>query len=317
MTLGIRRRRRRVRPWWAIFALVVHFPVGAAPNVVVSIAPLHSLVSAILEGVAEPALLMRGQQSPHTHRLRPSQVRAIYGADLVFWIGPGLESGLARYLRERPPREAISLAAIPEVRLLQARRGGLWPDTEGPDLDVSNRGVANQPNIDPHLWLDPQNAIVWAQAIAARLIAIDPNNRDRYEANLGALQNELWQTESQVINALKAADHQTFLVIHDSYQYFEKRFGIPAAGALLVGDQHQPGARRVGMLRAQLEQSGAACIAFQPQFSERLVETIAEGFTVNTARVDPLGSHLEPGRQFYAELLTDIAKRLAQCLTSE
>ncbi len=68
----------------------------AEPNVVVSIKPLHSLVSKVMDGVAVPDLIITGNQSPHNFSLKPSQAAAIQNADAVFWIGHTLESSLEK-----------------------------------------------------------------------------------------------------------------------------------------------------------------------------------------------------------------------------
>src|SRR3546814_16837770 len=67
-----------------------------APKVVASINPVHSLVAAVMKGVAMPHLLVRGAGSPHSYSLRPSDAEALQSADAVFWIGRGLETFLAK-----------------------------------------------------------------------------------------------------------------------------------------------------------------------------------------------------------------------------
>ena len=61
-----------------------------APSVAADILPVHSLVSQVMDGVGDPALILPPGASPHGHSLRPSEARSIRQADVVFWIGPGL-----------------------------------------------------------------------------------------------------------------------------------------------------------------------------------------------------------------------------------
>ena len=65
-------------------------------KVVTSIKPIHSLVAGVMQGVAEPALLVKGAASPHSFNLRPSDARALNQADLVFWVGEDLETFLTK-----------------------------------------------------------------------------------------------------------------------------------------------------------------------------------------------------------------------------
>jgi len=73
---------------------------AAEPMVVASIRPIHSLAAAVMEGVGTPTLLIEGVASPHSYALRPSDARALAQADVVFWIGEGLETLLGKPLAD-------------------------------------------------------------------------------------------------------------------------------------------------------------------------------------------------------------------------
>lgn len=70
----------------------------AEPQVVVSIKPIHALTAAIMAGVGEPSLILKGAASPHGYALSPSDARALQNADLLIWVGPGLEGFLVSSL---------------------------------------------------------------------------------------------------------------------------------------------------------------------------------------------------------------------------
>jgi zinc transport system substrate-binding protein len=76
---------------------------AAEPKVVASIKPLHSLVASVMGDTGTPALLVGGMQSPHDYQLKPSQVELMHHADIVFYVGPGLETFLTRTLADLPP----------------------------------------------------------------------------------------------------------------------------------------------------------------------------------------------------------------------
>ena len=68
------------------------------PRVVASVKPVHSLVAGVMAGVGTPQLLIDGAQSPHTFSMRPSDAQALADADIVFWMGPEIETPLVRPL---------------------------------------------------------------------------------------------------------------------------------------------------------------------------------------------------------------------------
>ena len=83
-------------------ALVLTAAIGeasAAPRVVASIKPVHSLVAGVMEGVGMPSLLVKGGASPHSYAMKPSEARALRNADLIFWIGGALETFLPKTLK--------------------------------------------------------------------------------------------------------------------------------------------------------------------------------------------------------------------------
>src|SRR5688500_8668175 len=95
---------------------------AAAPEVVVSIKPIHSLVAGVMQGVGEPLLLVKGFGSEHSYSLRPSEARALAQADVVFWVGETMEAFLIKPI-ESLSREAriLELGEAPGLTLLPTR----------------------------------------------------------------------------------------------------------------------------------------------------------------------------------------------------
>ena len=178
-------------------------PIGAAEiNVVASIKPVHSLVAGVMEGVAEPVLLIRGTGSEHSYSLRPSQARALDQADVVFWVGETMETFLLKPLQAfSGDAKVIELWQIPGLALLPTREGGMWeahdhgneradadPDhdegehveeneDEGEHVDADHEAAEHHAHgeTDMHIWLDPANAKVLVPAIATALSDADPD----------------------------------------------------------------------------------------------------------------------------------------------
>lgn len=79
-----------------------------APQVAVDIAPVHSLVARVMEGVGTPDLIVQPGASPHEYSLRPSEAAALQEADLVFWIGPDLTPWLTETIATLAPNAAVT-----------------------------------------------------------------------------------------------------------------------------------------------------------------------------------------------------------------
>ena len=298
-----------------------------ALRVVVSIKPLHALVAGVMGDVGAPKLLLEGGQSPHTYTLKPSDAHALSQADAVFWIGPVLETFLAKPVAALP-RSAlrVTLGEAAGVRLLPVREGGAWEqhahadDHAGHDHDHDHHQDGDHhhdgadESFDPHLWLDPANAQAMVAAIAAVLAQARPADAATFERNAAALKARLEALDRALADQLAPLKGRPYIVYHDAYQYLEARYGLTVAGALALDPDRPPSARRVAEIRATIKASGAACVFAEPQFPPAIINTVIEGTGARVGVLDPIGADLAPGPDAYFTLLEGLARSLAGCL---
>lgn len=291
-------------------------PAAAAPTVVASIAPVHSLVAAVMAGVGEPRLLVPGGSSPHSHALRPSDARAIEAAGLVIWVGPGLENFLERPIASLARAgEVLRLADIEGLQLLPLR------DDHGHDHGYSHghghsRGHGHDAGIDMHIWLDPANAQRMAVRIGEALAGIDPANVETYRRNAAALGARLAALDQDIARRMSSLAGRRFIVFHDGYQYFEHRYGLAQAGVFTVNPEVSPGAERIRRLRARIADDDVACVFIEPQFSASIAEAVIEGTKARIGRLDPLGAGIPPGPELYPRLIENLAASFLDCFST-
>lgn len=286
----------------------------AAPDVVASILPVHSLVAQVMEGVGEPILLVQGGQSEHDFALRPSDARAIQGADLVVWIGNGLETFLARPLEALgSDGRVLTLANALGVNLLPLRGGGDWaPDDheDGHDHDHADHGF------DMHLWLAPANGKAILRAVAGELAAIDPEHAGRYMENADKAAAALDDLDAELAERLAPVRARPYIVFHDAFRYFEDAYGLNPVGSILLSTPEiQAGVRRVRDIQAMVRDRGVVCVFHEPQYDPRPAELAVEGSEAHTGVLDPTGASLAPGPDAYAALLRELAVGLVSCLS--
>lgn len=278
------------------------------PRVVASIAPVHSLTAAVMTGTEQPKLVLRSGGSPHSSVLRPSDIEAIQHADLIVWVGPLMEQFLSKALTAAGSgKRTLTLTRIPGLTLHPVREGGIWHATHADDH--------HEATTDPHIWLDPHNAILISTAIRDELITIDPQRAGTYRRNCDALIRRLKRLDTTLEQQLHPVRTVPYIVFHDAYQTFEAHFGLTAIGAVSIDPERRPGARRLREIRDSLQQSRAVCIFSEPQFEPRYIETLTEGVPIRTGVLDPLGSTLPPGPELYFELMQGLADTLANCLS--
>ena len=294
----------------------------AAPAVVASTKPVHSLVSAVMGDTGSPTLLVKGAASPHTYSLRPSDAAALESADVVFWTGHGMELFLGEALETlSTDATVVELAETPGIELLPVREGGAFEGHSHGDEDHDHDHAHEEEGHDHaegegdmHFWLDPENAKLMVSAIAEALSAADPDNAPVYAANAQAEQARLDALEAELTATLAPVAGKPFLVFHDAYQYFETRFDLDVAGTVTVSPEAMPGAARIDELRAKVAELGATCVFAEPNFEPAIVGTIVEGTAAKAGVLDPEGASLPEGPDLYHQLLRGIATGLVDCL---
>lgn len=277
------------------------------PHVVVSIKPIHALVSGIMQGVAEPTLLIKGGGSPHGYVLRPSEARAVANADLVVWVGHALEGFLEKPLENLAQNaQTLELIAVMKDSLLPIRETGSF-DSHG-----HNDGHHHHEDseVNPHIWLSPRVAKEIVAQIANELAALDPVRKTQYQENATRLSQRLNVLDQQLAEKLAVVQKEPYIVFHDAYHYFENSYELNAVGALTIDPERKPGAKRIKEIRDKIKNSGAKCIFSEPQFEPRLIATITEGTNVRSGILDPLGADLAPGEDSYFQLLNNLANNL-------
>jgi zinc transport system substrate-binding protein len=167
---------------------------------------------------------------------------------------------------------------------------------------------------DMHFWLDPENAKIMVRDIEAALSAADPDNAQTYAANAAATTERLDVLLTETQAAIDAVDNRGFVVFHDAYQYYERRFGIEAAGSITVNPDVMPGAQRLTEIQERVRELGATCVFSEPQFEPRLVSVITEGTEAKAGVLDPLGADLDDGEELYFELIDNLTTSLTTCL---
>lgn len=319
----------------ALSTAIAGMAQAAEPKVVVSIKPVHSLVAAVMQGVGEPSLIVEGGASPHTYSMKPSNAAALQEADVIFWVGHGLEAFLAKPL-ETLGRNAkrVELEGAPGLRTLPFREGGAFEahnhgedghDHAGDDHDDHGHDHAEKADeehgddhggTDMHLWLDPMNAKAMAKTIAETLSASDPANAAAYAANLEVLNGRIDRLDAEIAETVAPVKDKPFVVFHDAYQYFETHYGVRVAGSITVSPETLPGAERLTEIRDKITELGATCVFAEPQFEPKLVHVVIEGTSAKSGTLDPEGGALAAGPDLYFDLMKGIATSLRACLTS-
>ena len=287
-------------------------------KVVVSIKPFHSLVSTVMQGVSEPALLLNGNNSPHTYSLRPSAAVKLQNADLVFWGGENLEGFLAKPIHSLAAgARVVSFEDTPGLILRPFRSVKEWqeldPESKNDQDHVKKRKINRLPGNDPHIWLDPLNAQKITQYLIQILSKFDPENSQTYHSNGKKTILRLSDLNIQLETKMSSVSSKPYIVFHDAYQYFEKRYQLNPIASVIVSSGPSTSVGRLIDIRKKIKIKKVLCIFTEPQFSPKLVQTVISGTAVKKGILDPIGTSISPGPEMYFTLLNNISHSISTC----
>lgn len=256
--------------------------------------------------VASPALLVRGNASPHEFSLRPSDARLIAQADIVFSVSQELTPWLGMAV-DRLAQDAhlVALLEQDDVIRLPARTDALFADHA-----TKHDGSV----VDPHAWLDPNNAVIWLDAIVAALSTYDNANAATYAKNAAAAKLAMVTTRDELAQMLAPLAGQPFMVFHDSFQYFETLFHLNAVGAISSTDAVKPGPARVEQVRRLVRDQNIRCMLTEPSSNSKLIDSVWSSSDMEVVTIDVLGTQLEPGAELYNAMMLALGNSLAKCL---
>jgi len=322
-------------------ALVASAPVAAA-NIVTSIKPLELIVKAVAGDDANVSTLVPAGSSPHSYTMKPSQRRALEQSDVIFWVGPEMETFLNRLLSGQEFKDrAVAFMGESEAALDPAHQehghgdehkhkdhddhhdhGGHRHDGHHDHHDdhsnhTNHAGVHAHDHgdgEDPHIWIDPALALDMAKQVHARLTTLEGMNPAKLDANLAQFEKKLATAEQDILERLKAAQHIGLFTYHDAFSRFAEHYGLTLDGVLTLNPELSPGARHIAEVQSKLQQANQPCLLTEPQFNRQWWRSITEGLDITFSTWDPLATDIESNADGYINFQYSIADAVAQCL---
>lgn len=280
----------------SLFAPLVAATCCAKPVVLSSIKPLTLIAQEITGAVAEVDTLLPATASHHNYPLKMSDHVRLQNADVILWVGPELESFMQRPVANLPRANIITAYDLVGIN---------WP-VEADEAD------AHHHEHDPHLWLDPRNAILVAQALTTTLAQIDAANATQYRANLARFVIKVTQLDQKLQIALKPWAGVGFAVYHEGFGHFVSRYGLHQLAYITFTPEQKPGAKHMHQLRKKLAKDGK-CLFLEPYNDMQSARELAQELHLNLGTLDALGAQ---GATSYLQLLEQMAGAFSACLAN-
>ena len=319
-------------------------------GIISTIQPINSLVSAVIGNTGKTISIIPAEQSPHNFKLRPSDVVVLQNGNIIFYVSNHLESSVTKVFKNLPKNiKLINLMEESGINHLAIRDNAAWErhDHHGDDHDDHDKHGKkhddhddhdkhgkkhddhddhdkhgkkhddhddHEKEDDVHIWLSPDNAIKIVQKVNKVLSLYFPENSKIYNENTTKFIDKIRNLKMELIKELSPIKNKPYIVFHDAYQYFEKTFELNAVGSVALEGDIASSPKQISFIKDKIIKSKASCVFQEPQFDSKLVKIVVEGTNAKTGTLDPLGVNITGNKDFYLQLLTNMAKSLKECL---
>lgn len=325
---------------------VLASPAVAAPNVVTDIAPINGIASIVMGDLGTPEVLIPLGADAHDYALRPSDAGRLANADLVIWVGEGLTPWLLKSM-ETLGDDATNLELLDtdgwEKRDISKSQDDHddhddhdehkddedHTDHEGHDdhkdhddhddhkdhddhddhEEHDDHAGHDHGDVDPHAWLSPTVAAVWANHIATALGETDPENAQTYADNAAAFGLQMDDLMADLSAQMTTYEGKTVIWPHDAYGYFADAFGIMTAGNIAGINAADPGPAHIAELREHMSEDNVGCVLADTEIGPSWADLVREGTDAKTGMLAPIGDG------DYVATIEGMAATIATCLS--
>ncbi|MBI2551419.1 zinc ABC transporter substrate-binding protein [Candidatus Uhrbacteria bacterium] len=249
-------------------------PTPKRPMVAASLFPAYDLVRSVAGDALEVRLILPPGASPHTFEPSPKKAEELIHAKVAFVIGEGLDDWIRHVLPEAarvvPLSKGISLLAPHELAVR-----GVSEDTDDP--------------MDPHYWLDPQNAIKMVGLIQSELATEFPEQTAAFEKNAAKKVASIQAADEEAVRLLASVPSRSLITFHDAWYYFAKHFDLTIAASFEPTAGREPTPQYLEELGATTKKVGIRTIFDEAQSSNAAILSFADDNGLQILTLDDIG----------------------------
>jgi zinc transport system substrate-binding protein len=273
---------------------------GSGLKVVVTIPPLKGIVEPLLPQGSTVKVLMPPGRSEHNYEFTPADMASVGGADLVVFVGLGLEPQVAKFLESRasPKRVDLSLANAAGVNTGGHENHEHHESHEGHEHAKGEE--CDHSAADPHVWLDPVLVKGALPRIVEAVIAAmkmrgewegDANTaaRQRLESALASEVTRVDELDAAFREKLAPFKSEKIVTHHAAFGRLAERYGLEVAEVIRVNEGEEPTPGRIAAIVQAVRKEGVKAIFVEPQFDSATAERVAKAAGVQVVTLDPLG----------------------------
>ncbi len=262
-----------------------------SPIIIASINPIYQILLAITEDKNNSILLIDPQRSEHDYELRKSDIGNLTKADLVFYIDDSLEKNFSVLIKNFSlENKSYSVSKIAGVKILKQKN--------------------NPTKLDPHIWLNPQNAVRIAEFMAQKICEIDQKNCQKYQKNYQNFSQKITKKQIKIAKDLEPLRNVGFVFYHDGYQYFEEYFNLKSRMILSYDGAAEMNIKSLRKFDELVKTGKVKCLFGELIDEKNTAQKLAKKYGLNFVALSAIGSD---ANQDYFDLISSLADKMKGC----
>ena len=300
---------------------------GVSPErlqIVSSIKPIQAIVLAIAGEQADVAQLIPDYASPHDYSFKPSDIRKVENADIVFRIDEHMETQLNGVFDNLKSDKTtiISLAHTDGLRLLEKNQNHQKSKHHDHNQEHSHENEkghshadhSDHNKVDFHIWTSPKNTVLMAKQVASSLSKLDAKNAEQYQQNLEEFFDRVKAMSIKISNTIGPYQNKPYIVFHNSWQYFATEFGLQNPIVIDLHEGVSSGAKTISDVHQRIDKEKIHCVFYDSGISLARLKIIAEKAKI--VEIDVLAKDISLGQSTYINWLEQFANQIESCLSN-
>jgi zinc/manganese transport system substrate-binding protein len=271
--------------------------------IVTTTADIAAIVKAIGGERVAVESIAKGYQDPHFVEAKPSFIRLVNRARMLFNVGLELEVGWLPLL--------IQGARNPSLIVVDLSAG--IAVLEKPSGPVSRAQGDVHPFGNPHYWLDPRNGVIMARRVAQELKGVAPGDAALFEQNLKSFETDLATRRKRLEEQMTPLRGAELVTYHKEWEYLVNWLGLNVLGYVEDKPGIPPTPRHLEELVQTMQQRKVKALLASNYTNPNVPKSIAEK---TGAKLVMLASSVggEESIRNYGDLFDSIVGKLAGAL---
>lgn len=253
-------------------------------NIVTSFYPMYVATLNITDGVEDVEVSNLTQQTTgciHDYVLTTSELVALAASDVLVINGAGMEGFMDKVISNFKDLDIIEASNGIEI---------IHEDCEEEEARYDKHHEGHNHETNPHVFVSVKNYIKQVQNICDKLAKIDSVNKEKYESNTKSYIAKLQELEQDIANTIATLDSKNIVTFHNTFDYFATDYGLNVVGVIENEHGKTPSAGEISTLIENIKSNNVKAIFVEPEYSLKLVDTIAKETGVKVYMLNPVTS---------------------------